>query len=291
MCDDLLTSFFADIPSLITNRMSNLHHEAGLLCELLLDEDLLSAFDVLGLHTHNTSTPFGLDVVEGGLEGFAENFEILLVLLADGGDARSGAGLLSDELSESGLGLDDAERHVFLAAESRQPADELDRIDIMSDDDELGLLLLNQISDVVETELDDARSLSLDVLLVGFVSETLLLFSLSLRSQLLQQSRKLRELGLVAGVLELRDRRRDLEALQQDALLALEADVLRPFDETSQVSLRLDITSNTEVASTLLEDWALLHLRGSVLGRQRSSWHLLLRLGSLLSLQLFLRHL
>ena len=40
---------------------------------------------------------------------------------------------------------------------------------------------------------------------------------------------------------ELGDSRRDLEALVEDDLLALKADVFRPFDESGQVGLGLDI--------------------------------------------------
>jgi hypothetical protein len=44
-------------------------------------------------------------------------------------------------------------------------------------------------------------------------------------------------------MVELGERRRDLETLMEDDFLALEADVCGPFDETGQVALRLDISA------------------------------------------------
>jgi hypothetical protein len=46
---------------------------------------------------------------------------------------------------------------------------------------------------------------------------------------------------LVESVLELGDGRGNLEALREDNLLTLEANVLRPLDEASEVGLVLNI--------------------------------------------------
>jgi len=54
-------------------------------------------------------------------------------------------------------------------------------------------------------------------------------------------------------VRELSDRRRNLETLVQNGLLALKTDVFRPFDETAKVSLRLDMLANTKVLGSSLE--------------------------------------
>jgi len=54
-------------------------------------------------------------------------------------------------------------------------------------------------------------------------------------------------------VLELGNGWRHLEALHEDALLALNTDVFRPFDEACKVSLRLDVSSDSKVAWVLLE--------------------------------------
>ena len=47
---------------------------------------------------------------------------------------------------------------------------------------------------------------------------------------------------------------RDLESLHQNALLSLHAHVLGPLHESGEVSLWLDVTSQTEVARVLLEE-------------------------------------
>ena len=59
---------------------------------------------------------------------------------------------------------------------------------------------------------------------------------------------------LLDSLAELVDRRRHLKSLHQDPLLSLDADVAGPLDEASQVTLRLDVSSKTEVASVLLEE-------------------------------------
>merc|ERR1719282_1688916 len=115
--------------------------ESDLLGGLLLDDGTLSAHFLV--------------VVEGSLELVDQDFHLLLVLTGHVGDSRSSASLLSDELTELGLGLDDAVSDVFLAAESRHPADQLNWVNVVSDDDELGLLLFDQFSDVVDTELEN----------------------------------------------------------------------------------------------------------------------------------------
>lgn len=59
---------------------------------------------------------------------------------------------------------------------------------------------------------------------------------------------------LLDSLAELVDRRRHLKSLHQDPLLSLDADVAGPLDEASQVTLRLDVSSKSEVASRLLEE-------------------------------------
>ena len=66
--------------------------------------------------------------------------------------------LLVHKVTESGLGLDDDIRHIHLAAQGRQPNDQLDRVDIVGDDNELGLLGLNELSDVVKTILHNTTN-------------------------------------------------------------------------------------------------------------------------------------
>ena len=70
-------------------------------------------------------------------------------------------------------------------------------------------------------------------------------------------------LVLVYGVRELVDGWGNLETLHEDGLLSLNADVLRPFDETSKVTFGLNITSDSEVTRVLGEQRTLIILLGS----------------------------
>ena len=54
--------------------------------------------------------------------------------------------------------------------------------------------------------------------------------------------------------MELGNRGGDLESLVEDTLLALNADVLGPLHEPGEVSLWLDVTSQSEVAGVLLKE-------------------------------------
>jgi len=64
-------------------------------------------------------------------------------------------------------------------------------------------------------------------------------------------------LVLVDGVGELGDGWGDLQALEEDGLLALDPDVARPLDETRHVALGLDVASNAVVAGVLGEQGGL----------------------------------
>lgn len=168
--------------------------------------------------------------------------------------------LLVDDSAESGLALDDGVGDAHLAAESGQEDDELDGVDIVGDEDERGLLVLDQANNVVETVLDDVGLLA-DVLLLlalldggSLLEETLLLLRLGLRAVLVEELEGLGGGVLVEDLLELGNRRRDLQAHVEDLLLALEADILRPLNHARQVALGLDRLADTEVPGTLLEE-------------------------------------
>lgn len=47
---------------------------------------------------------------------------------------------------------------------------------------------------------------------------------------------------------------RDLQSLQKDSLLSLESDILGPSDKSGQISLWLDITSNSEILWGLFKE-------------------------------------
>ena len=77
------------------------------------------------------------------------------VFLVDIDNGQAGSGLLVDNLTQPRLGLDNGVGDTHSLAESGQPDNQLDGLDIMGDQDQLGLLLLNQGGDVVQTELDN----------------------------------------------------------------------------------------------------------------------------------------
>lgn len=78
-----------------------------------------------------------------------------MVFFVNFSDAKSGGVLLVDSATETSLALNDAVRDIHLAAQGRKPDNKLNGVDIMSDDDELGLLGFNQRGDVVQAVLDE----------------------------------------------------------------------------------------------------------------------------------------
>ena len=168
--------------------------------------------------------------------------------------------LLVDDRAETGLALDDGVGDTHLAAEGGEEDDELNGVDIVGDEDESGLLGLNEGDNVVETVLDNVGLLA-DVLLLlalgdggGLLGKTLLLVGLGLRAVLVKELEGLGGGVAVKNVLELGDRRRDLQAHVQDLALALQTDVGGPFDEAGQVATGLDVLANTEVLRAALNE-------------------------------------
>jgi len=228
----------------------------------------LSSLDLLlllgvGLGTHDTTTPVaaGLLVLVGValLDGREELGELGLVLGADLSQGQNGGGLLVDDGTETGLALDNGVGDTHLAAESGQEDNQLNGVNIVGDEDEGSLLVLNEANNVVQTVLDVVRLLG-DILLLlalgdggGLLDETLLLLGLGLRAVLGEELEGLGSGVAVQGVLELGNRRGDLQAHAQNLLLALEADIFGPLDEAGQVALGLDVLADTEVAGTLLD--------------------------------------
>ena len=191
--------------------------------------------------------------------------------------------------AETGLALDDGVRHTHLAAESGEEDDELDRVDIVGDQDKRGLLVLNQADDVVETVLDGVGLLA-DVLLLlaildgsGLLGETLLLLGLGLRAVLVEELESLGSSVAVENLLELGDGRGHLKAHVEDLALALEEDILGPLHHAGEVALGLDVLTDTEVAGALLDERVLVGDVSIIKGRQRMDRRIvLLTLGAFL---------
>lgn len=218
----------------------------------------------IGLGTHDTTTPVaaGLLVLVSValLDGREELGELGLVLGADLGQSQNGGGLLVDNGTQTSLALDNGVRDTHLAAESGQEDNQLNGVDVVGDQDEGSLLVLDQANNVVETVLDVVRLLG-DILLLlalgdggGLLDETLLLLGLGLRAVLGEELEGLRSGVAVQGVLELGNRRGDLQTHVQNLLLALEADIFGPLDEAGQVALGLDVLTDTEVTGALLDE-------------------------------------
>lgn len=229
-----------------------------------LDSLALLLLAIVGLGTHDTTTPVTtvlLVLVRVTLLNSGDKLgELGLVLRADLGQSDDSGSLLVDDCSETGLAFDDGVRNTHLAAESGKEDNQLNGVDVVSNQDERGLLVLNETNNVVETVLDGVGLLGHILLLLtlgdggGLLVETLLLLGLGLRAVLVEELEGLGGSVAVEGVGELGNRRRDLEAHVQDLLLALKADVLGPLDEAGEVALGLDILADTEVAAARLEE-------------------------------------
>lgn len=208
----------------------------------------------------DTTTPVAgrLGVLVGvvGLDRRDELGELRLVLGADVTEREDRRRLAADNGTETGLALDDGVGDTHLAAQGRKEDDELDRVDVVGNDDQVRLLGLDERDDVVQTRLDKVRLLRLvELLLAGSeVGRTLvqarLLLLLRLALVLLREAEERGRRVLVKNVGELGDRGRRLEALVKDDLLALETDVFRPLDEAGQVGRVTDrLACNTELSS------------------------------------------
>ena len=62
---------------------------------------------------------------------------------------------------------------------------------------------------------------------------------------------------LIDGLGELVECGGNLQSLKKNSLLTLDANVLGPLDEASEISLGLNVTTNSKVTSILLEQRAL----------------------------------
>lgn len=160
-------------------------------------------------------------------------------------DADGSSGSHVNEVTQTSLALDNHERDAHLDAQGWKPDNQLNRIDIVSDHNQLGLLSLNQGSNVAQTKLDDLGGrfgfggLALCFSL-GLSLETCLLLGNSLRTIMGQKFKQSGGLRLVQSSGKLVDAGRDLQALFEDGLLALKANVRRPLNIARKVALRLD---------------------------------------------------
>jgi len=194
--------------------------------------------------------------------------QLRLVLGAHLGEGNHGCSLLVNNSSETGLTLDDGVRNTHLTAERRNENNQLNWIDIVGNQDKVGLFVLNESNNVVETVLDGEGLLGYVFALLalrnscGFFSQALLLLRLSFRAVFVEELESLRCLVLVERVLELSKSRWDLEAHVQNLALALETDIFRPLDHARHIADWLDILTDPKVARALLNQ----RILGTLLG-------------------------
>jgi len=248
---------------------------------------LLSAGNSLG--THDTTTPVSLGLLVlltvALLNGRDQLGKLGLVLGSDLGQSKNSSGFLVDDRAESGLALDDGVGDTHLAAESRKEDDQLNWVNIVGDEDQRSLLVLNETDNVVETILGGVWLLA-DILLLlalldssSLLQQTLLLLGLALWAVLVEELESLGGGVAVEDILELGDRRWDLQSEVEDLLLALQADILGPLHHTGKVSTGLNVLTDAIVTAALLDEgvlWGLLRSCTS-LGLGEWGW------GSLLS--------
>jgi len=227
-------------------------------------------------------------VVEVSSNCFDKLGKLVLVFRTDAGESERGGGLLVDDLAKSRLALDNAVRHVHLVAQGREPKHEFDGIDVVCNNYEKSLLLLDEIDNVVQAVLDEewlfgvATALSSFRLCLCELGQSLLLGGLVFRLVLLEHTEELGGKVLIARLCELRNGGRDLESLSENLSLPLESNVLGPFDESGEVSLWLDILSDSEILWPLFEQRMLWCLFDGLLGCERGCGDLLALAGGLL---------
>ena len=106
-----------------------------------------------------------------------EGSELALILAADVLEGKHSSGLLVDHRAKASLALNDHIWNTHLAAQGGEEDNELNGVDIVSNDDEVGLLGFNEGNTVVEAVLDEER-------LLGFLGLSLLLLGSSLSGSL-----------------------------------------------------------------------------------------------------------
>ena len=133
-----------------------------------------------------------------------------------------------------------------------QPHDNLDRLHISGDHYQLSLLLLDQVGHVVDAVLQhqgcgSSGASATGRLIGGLLLNALSLGLLGLGGVLGEQLEERHGLSAVQGEAELVEGSRHLQAVQQNLLLALDADVTGPLDKATDVTDGLHVASDTQV--------------------------------------------
>ncbi len=181
----------------------------------------------------------------------------MLILFLDLSESNAGSGLLVDKLTETGLVLDKGIGNILLATEHREVENKLDGVDITGDEDELGLVVLDERGDGAQTEFVDGVGVTGLLVLASsgsFLLQSLGFLSFGLRLVFGQKLESFLSLVSLQSFLELGDLWWDTESLEENLLLSLNSDVMWPLDESRQISLVHHITTNAVISRTLLEE-------------------------------------
>lgn len=213
---------------------------------------------MLVLDSHNTTTPGSAEVnvlIELAHENFGEGFEVLEVFFVNLSQSKASSGLLVNKFSKVSLSSDEAEWHSLLSAESREEANHLDGVNIVSNNNHLGSSIFNKLGDMVQSILDVERlgGFGLITFSGSRFLESGLFLSSSLRAIFSEQFKEFTGLIFFDSVLELSDCWWNLQSLHKNSLLALNSNILGPLNETSEVSLGLDVSPDSKVAWVLFE--------------------------------------
>lgn len=217
----------------------------------------------------DTTTPVSLGILvllqEVDFNGADQFGKFVLVFTPNLSESNNSGGLLVHNSAQSGLVLDDAVGHSHLAAESGDEDDQLNGVHVVSNDDQRSLLGFDQSNDVVKTVFDVDGLLANGFTLLGITlgdglglgAQTSLLLLTRLGAIFVHQAEKLSGGVFVEMIAELSNRWGDLQPLIEDDLLALKADIFRPFNKSCQVASRLNVLANTEVLGTTFKEWVL----------------------------------
>jgi len=198
-----------------------------------------------------------LDIVVVTLTSNGNNVgQLGLVLLAGLGQSNDRGNLLANELSQPGSSLNNNIGNILLAAKGGEPQDELDGVNIVGNDNQLGTVGLNERSDVVDSRddgkgaLDSVQRLSLG-LGVSELGKALFLLELGLGAVLVEQAEQLKGLVLGQHSAELSKCGGHLKTLLKDSLLSLDPYALGPLNEAGEVTLGEDVIANGVVSLLL----------------------------------------
>jgi hypothetical protein len=183
--------------------------------ELLLSLSFTTPFLLLVLDSHDwgafLSSQSTVLVVSSVEEG-SEVLQVIEIFLSNIGQSEASGVLLVDKVAKSRLTFHKAEWNIHFSAQSWQEDHQFDWDDIMSNDNELGLLVLYQGGNVIETKFDNERLVTfvllflfLVSLVLGFLLESVSLLNLSLWFVLREQFEELVGLVLFKGLSELVD--------------------------------------------------------------------------------------